>query len=70
MGTKLPSYCIDGQEKGEFNLPNEYANPVAVRELPYQKPVIGYSGSAFCSAVQFKQQQQPNIDQNLDKLER
>lgn len=27
---------------------NDYANPVAARELPSQKPVIGNSGSAFC----------------------
>jgi hypothetical protein len=30
---------------------NGDANPVAASELPCQKPVIGNSGSAFCSAV-------------------
>jgi hypothetical protein len=30
---------------------NDYANPVAARKLPHQKPVIGNSGSAFCYAV-------------------
>ena len=29
---------------------NDYANPVAASELPFQEPVIGNSGSAFCSA--------------------
>ena len=28
---------------------NDYANPVAARKLPFQKPVVGNSGSAFCS---------------------
>ena len=30
---------------------NDYANPVAASELPFQKPVIGNSGSAFCYAL-------------------
>ena len=32
---------------------NDYANPVAASELPFQKPVIGNSGSAFCSVFFF-----------------
>ena len=32
---------------------NDYANPVAASELPFQKPVIGNSGSAFCSVAFF-----------------
>ena len=38
---------------------NDYANPVAASELPFQKPVIGNSGSAFCSAQQFSLKQYP-----------
>ena len=41
---------------------NDYANPVAARELPFQKPVIGNSGSAFCSsfvAPLFRQRNAP-----------
>jgi len=30
---------------------NDYANPVAASNLPFQKPVFGNSGSAFCSAA-------------------
>jgi hypothetical protein len=30
-------------------LRNDYANPVAASKLPFEKPVIGNSGSAFCS---------------------
>ena len=33
---------------------NDYANPVAASELPFQKPVVGNSGSAFCSPAFLK----------------
>ena len=32
---------------------NDYANPLAAREHPFQEPMIGNSGSAFCSATFF-----------------
>jgi hypothetical protein len=32
---------------------NDYANPVAARELPFQKTVFGNSGSAFGYASEF-----------------
>jgi hypothetical protein len=35
--------------------PNDYANPVAASELPFQKPVVGNSGSAFCYAIAHRQ---------------
>jgi len=30
---------------------NDYANPVAASKLPFQKPMNGNSGSAFCYAI-------------------
>lgn len=32
---------------------NDYANPVAAGERPFQEPVIGNSGSALCSPSSF-----------------
>jgi len=37
---------------GKSKWTNDYANPVAASEHPFQKAVIGNSGSAFCSAAQ------------------